>query len=136
MQARTATPLTLRIIRIAMLAGLLLFGGVTWWLHSTGNAPAPFDPAFARTLQLVFFAMCVSFAAAIMLLRSVRSRTSGPRVVTLSLLAYALGEGIAIFGAVYWLFTGAPALYAAGLAIFLLALLLLPVPEEEVLAGA
>lgn len=119
-----AQPVPLGIIRIALLAGVLLFGGVIAYLHATGAAPLAVESALGRPLfTILFFGMCIAAAVAIMVLRGAAERAAGtPRRAGTVIAAWAVGEGVAILGGVHWLLTGTPTLYVVGLLLFLVGL--------------
>lgn len=124
--SRPASPATLGIVRLAMLGGMLVFGGVAWYLtHQPGWRPSlpPGRDAF-------FFAslgIWAVVAAGLLLLRIRVRREADPRRRTpLLLVGWALGEMPAVWGGIYFLLTGDPQRYVTGLLFLVMAFLLLP----------
>ena len=123
----------LRIIRVAMLVGILLFAGVAWNVRA--NRPA--DPAQTATdlSAMRYFAFGLSALAlvAMAVLRGVRQRAAVEKRTTLSLIGTAFGEGAALLGVVYYFIGGSDLLpFAVGLLVFLLSWSILPADPEAV----
>lgn len=120
MPNNNVTPATLRVIRSALLGGVLLFGGVIWYLHSSGSAPA--NTSFPGA-HWIFLVVCLMAAGGVLFVRGAQARaeTFASRA-SLAIVGWALGEGAALFGGIHWLLTGRPTLYVAGLAVFVAAL--------------
>jgi hypothetical protein len=115
------TPSSLRVIRLALLAGVLLLGGVVWYLGRQGSLPV--DGAGFPAGPWMFIAVCVAATIGILFVRAAQGRApTFERRALLAIAGWALGEGVALFGGIYWLVSGRPTLYLAGLAIFLVAL--------------
>lgn len=118
-----------RVIRTALVSGVVLFGLVIWYLSGQRTADAP-DPAVFRVLLLAFGAVAVGGLVAVAVVRSAQSNaTTIAREGTLALVGWAIGESIALFGGVIYLLTSQPALYLVGVMIFLATLLMVPAPE-------
>lgn len=118
---------TLRMIRLALLAGVVIFGLAILYLTSTDGFPA--TPELGGVLRLVFLPLGLGAVAAIAAVRSVQSRAEPDRRGTFCVVGWALGEGVALFGGVAWLIAGEMLLYLTGLGLILVAFLLLPIPE-------
>ena len=118
-----------RIIRTALISGVIMFGLVSWYL--TGQRTTePVEPAVLRILQLAFGVLAMGGLAAIAVVRSAQSKSSDfAQKGTLAIVGWALGEGIALFGGVTYLLTSQPVLYLVGLVFFLATLLMVPAPE-------
>lgn len=118
------------VIRAAMLLGVLLFGGVTWFIRRTGDVP-PFDPANASTLLWVARGVWgLSMAACIVLFALWRNARSAARVQSLSIIGWAAGELVAVMGGVVWFLTGNAEWYSFGLVYLVLAFLAFPAGGE------
>jgi hypothetical protein len=121
----------LSIIRVAMLAGVLMFGGVVLWLRRGGSA-ADVEPSVighVRVLAAVWLAVSVSGLAALFALTS-REVNEGRRR-TLSIIAWALGEGAALAGGVVFLVAGDARWYLGGVFVLLLAFILFPARRRD-----
>ena len=115
------------LIRIAMLIGVLLFGAVTWFLRQSGNAPEPPTPESARTLLWMGRAAWgAAVAGCVVLFALLQRETTPARAQRLSIIAWALGELVALFGGVVWFLTGLTQWYVSGLVFLVLALLAFP----------
>lgn len=114
-----------RILRLALLSGVLVFGGVVWQLRRTGGAPA--STADPRTLLLagrVIWAAAM-LACVVLFLLIGRAREAA-RVRTLSLVAWAVGESTALYGGVIYLLAGNPLFYQLGVGFMVLTFLAFP----------
>ena len=130
---QTLTPSFLNIIRLAMLAGSVLFGAIAWYLTNSGQIEPSMSASVASTLRIVFYVLLASHLAGIWLLRQRAdlAETFQQRA-RLLIIGYALAEALVFFGAVYLLLTGNASLFLGGLLIFMLAFLLLPLaPPSE-----
>ena len=124
------TPAQQGIIRLSLLVGVLLFGGVVAWLSSQGRVPPggrPADEATVRFLRMLAPAIAVAAAVAATYLRYVISRTpDAGRVWQLRLVAWAVGEAAALLGAVHWFLSGDPSRYVIGLVALLATFVVVP----------
>ncbi|HEX8690942.1 MAG TPA: hypothetical protein VF746_00770 [Longimicrobium sp.] len=124
----TANAATLFIIRLSLLAGVAMFGAVTWFLYSRGRQPSAPDPVLDWVVIGVWAAVAVG-----LMLMSRRYRAAPRRTdrVTLAIIGWAFGEAAAMFGGVHYFITGNPLRYGYGLLIFCIALMLFPIPRDE-----
>ena len=120
----------LALIRVAMLAGVLTFGAVVWFLRRTGNAPPLADAA--DTLRLVGVVVAFVTVAGILLCRTLasRARESAQRT-TFRVAGWAVGEAAALYGGLYYFATGRPLGYMLGLMLLLMAFVLIPVAPRR-----
>src|SRR5918911_952938 len=86
---------TQALIRIALLLGVLLFGGVTVFVHrQPGWTPASIDPTVFRVLGIAVWAIAV---AGVVVLRPRLDRAIDPaQRQTINLIAWTLGEMVAL----------------------------------------
>jgi len=120
----------LALIRVSMLAGVLTFGAVVWFLRRGGNAPPVTDAA--ATLRLagaVVAAVAVAGIATFRLLAG-RARDPGQRRA-LSIAGWAVGEAAALYGGFYYYATGRPLGYMLGLMILLVSFVFIPVTPRR-----
>jgi hypothetical protein len=118
------------LIRATLLLGVLLFGGVTWFVRRSGDVP-PFDPANATTLLWVARGVWgLSMATCLVLFGLMRNARSTARVRSLSIVGWASGELVAMMGGVVWFLTGNSEWYAFGLVYLVLAFLAFPARGE------
>jgi len=114
------------LIRVAMLVGVLLFGGVTWYLRRA-DAALGIDPDALTTLLWVGRGTwLVSMATCLALFGMIRNARSEGRVRALSLVGWAAGEAVALMGGVIWFLTGITDWYSAGLIYLVLTFLAFP----------
>jgi hypothetical protein len=118
-------------IRLAMLGGVLLFGGVCWMLQRTPDwSPAPTaDLNALRVVARVLWAAAV--AGVIILFLRARGVTQAARLSTLSILAWALGEMVALYGGAVYFLTGIASWYVAGVAFLAIVLTAMPGPRPR-----
>ncbi len=121
------TPAAFTIIRLSLLAGVLLLGGIAWYLTASGQVAPALDDETAALLRYVFLGLLATAAVGIALVRPrARQAETLQQRVRFSIIGYALAEAAALFGAVYLFLTGAATLYLLGLLLFLAAFLLFP----------
>lgn len=126
--ARQVTPRALKIIRAALLMGILIFGGVIWYLHLLGPRP-PLADDTRSMLSIVFLVLFVTDVAMISVIRLLQSRTlEYQQKAMLAIVAWALAEGLALFGGVIYLLTAQRLSYLIGTAVLILSFLLVPAP--------
>jgi hypothetical protein len=119
----------LLLIRTALLAGLLVFGGVTWYMRRQPDALV-LPPERARLYGYVFVAMA---AAALTALFVLRRRLQAPggltemAAVQTYIIGYAIAEGTALFGGVTWFLGGSQQWYVAGILLMVASFQVLPV---------
>ncbi|HVH12906.1 MAG TPA: hypothetical protein VM759_07640 [Longimicrobium sp.] len=119
---------TLRIIRIALLSGVLMFGGVSYVL--TEQRGGGLDPSHADVLQLANIVLLVGAAVALMIVqrRHAAERDAAKRS-TLNITGWAMGEATALFGGVHYLLVGNPIPYLVGLVMMVAAFVVVPIRE-------
>ena len=120
----TSTTRALAVIRIALLVGVLVFGGIIWHLRTSGDTAYNVNPRALRTAgQAVWGFMTLGtlglFLAA--------GRATPERRATMSVIAWALGEATAIYGGLFWLLLGDQQWYLYGVACLLLTYFIFPV---------
>lgn len=114
------------LIRFALLIGVLTFGGVTWFLRRTQDAPG-MSAEGARTLLLIGrVAWGLAIAGCIVVFASLQREPGPARQQQLSIVAWALGESVAMLGGVVWFLTGSPSWYVPGLVFLVLTFLAFP----------
>jgi len=121
---------TLRLMRVAMLTMLLMFVGITVYVHQSAPPEVPRDPQFLNTLRMVGFALCVAAMVGLFVVRGARQRAPVEKRGTLALIGTAVAESAALLGAVYFFLGGGPEVFAAGLVVFLASWVLLPADPE------
>ncbi|MCC6772221.1 MAG: hypothetical protein IT360_13595 [Gemmatimonadaceae bacterium] len=118
------------LIRLALLAGVLMFGGVTWYIRREGAGPG-LDPETLRTLLWVGRGTWIlSMATCVSLFGMLRNARSQARIGALSLVGWAAGEAVAMVGGVIWFLTGITQWYSAGLVYLVLTFLAFPARRE------
>ncbi|MBK6486635.1 MAG: hypothetical protein IPF98_07170 [Gemmatimonadetes bacterium] len=118
------------LIRLALLAGVLMFGGVTWYIRREGAGPG-LDPESLRTLLWVGRGTWIlSMATCVSLFGMIRNARSQARIGALSLVGWAAGEAVAMVGGVIWFLTGITQWYSAGLVYLVLTFLAFPARRE------
>lgn len=122
--------LRVALIRFAIILGVLVFGGVAWWMRDGfGASPAP-NPGFFVGLGL-FPAIVVGAAlAAVVVLRVVWGRATDPvRRRMLSIVALAPAEAAALFGAVGYFLSGDSRWFLAGMFVLAATVVLFPLRD-------
>lgn len=129
MSEGTAAPGALRVIRVALLAGVVIFGTVVFYV--TREGPVSDVPTQAgRYLSFVLLGLAGASLAALVVVRSVRENANDwVRKSSLTVIGWALGEAPALLGGVIWMLTGSPVPYMIGFAVLLVSFLMVPIPE-------
>lgn len=116
----------LAAIRVAILFGVLAFGAIAWFQHRAPDWMPP-EGVRMRPLRLAGMAAWGVALVGIIGLRVAYARVvdagQRPRV---AIIAWALGELPALFGAAYFYITGDLALFAAGVGALMVAFVLFP----------
>lgn len=124
---RGMPPTVLRIVRMAMLAGVVLFGGVVTVL--VRNDP-PQAPQIARALVYANIAFLVGTAIGLLVLQRRHAAERDPAArTTLNMIAWALGEATALFGGVHYMLVGSPIPFLVGLGMLLASFALVPIRD-------
>ena len=122
----TPPPASLAVIRLALLVGVLMFGAVTYMVQRGET----WTPARPELLGLLRVAMLSVWLVAILLLFILRARltslseTAGRSVL---IIAWAVGEGAALFGGVYYFLSGSAEWFIIGLFVMLASFILFPI---------
>ena len=121
-------PTTMRLIRIAILGGALLFGVVTWWLR---RASAPPMPAELGPLRFAGYGLWVAVLVLLAFMRGLYGKAvDDARRATTIIIAWAAAESLALFGGVVWFLHGDSRWYAAGMCFMLATFILFPLTRE------
>ena len=122
---------TLPLIRIAYLGGVLLVGGVSYYMHHGGGAVAAPGAEQQGMLRTVGYAIWGGAIAGMLVLRSVFGRAIElGRRANLVPIGWAMGEMVALYGAVIYFLTGEWQLYIAGLVVMVVSFSLFPIPRR------
>ena len=115
---------TLGLIRIALLVGVLVFGGIVWFLQRSGDLSYSVDPRGLRVAgQAVWGVMTLGTLGLFL----AGGRATPERRATFSVIAWALGEATAIYGGLFWMMLGDPQWYLYGVACLLLTYFIFPI---------
>jgi hypothetical protein len=115
---------TLGIIRIALLVGVLAFGGIVWFVRRSGEPSYGVDPRGLRLAGQAVWALATLGTLGMFL---AAGRVAPERRPTLSVIAWALGESTAIYGGLFWMLLGDPQWYLYGVACLLLTYFIFPI---------
>ena len=117
----------LRIIRLGLLSGVLLFGGVVWYLRREGSfSENRVNPATLVTVGRIVWGLAI-VVCIYLFFRTRQNDTPHPTRVNIA--AWAAGEAAALFGGVVFLLTGVYSWYLMG--VFFLGLTFLAFPAER-----
>lgn len=120
------------IIRIALITGVTAFAALVLFQRSRGAPTLGAEGvAMLDTMRLVLWGLAGSAIAGVLFLRSRVASATPQQGSTMTVIGWALGEGVALFGVVQH-YLGAPVTtLAVGVLTFVVALVLLPVPQER-----
>jgi hypothetical protein len=117
----------LRIIRIALLMPVIVFGVL---VNVMVSREPPRAPEMAQSLIYVNIAYLLGAALGIMYFQRRHAAERDPsRRGTFNVVAWAIGESTALFGAVHYMLVGSPIPYLVGLATMLASFALVPVRD-------
>ncbi|WP_420126988.1 hypothetical protein [Longimicrobium sp.] len=122
-----ASPTQLRLIRMSLLTAVVVTGILVSVMVQ--NDP-PRAPELASPLLMVNAAYLIGAMAGILYFQ--RRHAAEPvrgRRVTFNVIAWAMGESTALFGAVHYLLIGNPVPYLVGLATLIAAFVLVPIRD-------
>jgi hypothetical protein len=120
---------TLGVIRMALLAGVLAFGGLIWLMRRRGGWTPPADVA---PLHVMLIAMWTVAVSGIVIFRVLFGRArDAPRRVRLSIFGWAAGELPPLIGGVYYFMTGDAGWYAAGVLLLVATFVVFPLRPRE-----
>jgi len=121
----------LRAIRIAMMGGVLLFGSVSWFLTRTPDWAAP-DPTLVDQLSGIARIAWVAVGVGLVVLFLKFRDTENPaRASTVAIVAWTLGETLALFGGAIFFLTAYAGWYVAGVTALTLAFVAFPPPVNR-----
>ena len=119
----------LALVRIVILAGILIFGGVIWFLQRDPSW-TPVTPQFP--VEPIAMGLWAAAIVGLLGLRTAWGRTPDvKRRVHFSIMALAVAEAPALYGAVVYFLTGDPRLYLTGVFLMLTTLLLFPIARHR-----
>jgi hypothetical protein len=112
-------------IRFAMLLSVLLFGGVSVFLRRAGEVPPGVVQAGTFVLMGRILWIAALVGCALLFLRARKARTAS-QMMTTGVIAWALGEGVAIFGGMVFYLTGLSTWYFLGVGFLVVTFLTFP----------
>lgn len=120
----SSSPRVLGLVRIALLTGVLALGGIVWLVRASSDASYRVDP---RGLRLAGQAVWGLATLGTLALFMAAPRASPERRRTFAMIAWALGESTAVYGALFWMLLGDPQWYLYGVACLLLTYFIFPI---------
>jgi hypothetical protein len=119
------------VIRIALLAGVTAFAALVLWQRSRGapTLASESGAALLGTLRLALYGLAGVALAAAFLLRTRIEGAAPAQRGAMTIVGWAFGEGVALFGTVLHYIGGTPVDLAIGVLTFALVLVLLPIPQ-------
>ena len=118
---------TLRLIRLAFLAGVVTLGGAVVFLVGRDGPRAPERAATMQVMNIIFL---VAAAVGILSMQRKHAAEQNPsQRSTWNICAWAFGEVTALAGAVHYLLVGSPIPYLVGLGMMLAAFALVPIRD-------
>ena len=115
---------TLALIRIALLVGVLVFGGIVWYLQRSTDLTYSVDPRGIRVAGQAVWGLMTLGTLGLFL---AAGRATPERRATFSVIAWALGEATAIYGGLFWMMLGDSQWYLYGVACLLLTYFIFPI---------
>ena len=118
----------LHAIRLAMMGGVLLFGGVSWFLTNTPDWSAPEPGVVDQLKRVATVAWIVALAALSFMYAKYRDSDHPARAGSIAIMAWALGETLALLGGVIFFLTSISGWYVAGVIALTLTFVAFPAP--------
>lgn len=122
------SPQALFFVRMALISGVAIFSGITWYLHSTGALQTRPQPEVGMAILGLQAALLV---AVIFFSRRQDPGADPARRATVAIIGWALGEAAAFAGLVYYFVSGDASRAGIGLLIFVAALIVFPIPMSS-----
>ena len=120
-----------QVVRGALLSGVLIFGGVVWWLHDTGRIQ-PQAGEVGSLLEFISYALSlIGLIAAFVIRTASTPERSMQQRTQWAVMAWAVAESGGMLGGVHYLLTGVWRGWAVGALVLVAALILVPVPRRE-----
>ena len=120
----------LAAIRMSILLGVILFGAVAWYQRRQPEWVQP-EGIRMRPLRLTGMVIWgVAVAALIGMRLKFAREVEGGSSIRILIIAWALAEVPALFGAVFYYLTGDITLFAAGVAALVVSFVLFPVARR------
>lgn len=120
----------LAAIRMSILLAVLMFGAAAWYQRGQPEWVAP-EGVRMRPLRIAGMVIWGVAVAGILTLRmKFDKEVEGGSNVRISIIAWALAELPALFGAVFYYITGDITLFAAGVGALVVSFLLFPVARR------
>jgi hypothetical protein len=120
---------TIRIIRLALIAGVVSFGAVILFVHSQQNWKATTLPPAVGYAQLA--CAVVGILAAFAMRGRVAGEPDPAQLATRYVTGWAMGEGAALFGGALFFITGQMQWYLVGLLAMAGAFAVLPIKARS-----
>ena len=117
-------------IRLAMLGGVLLFGGVSWFLTRTPDWTAPEPGVAGQLIGIARIVWVIVGVALTILFVKFRDSRNPAQASSVAILSWALGETLALLGGVVFFLTAAAAWYIAGVIALALTFVAFPAPPR------
>lgn len=131
-RGRLAPATTMALVRVGMALGTVAFGGVVWLLQRQGRVHVDVTPARLRMYRDAAMVVWVAASVALGALTIVRQRViDDARERTLTVVAWTVGELVAILGGVFYLLSDRSRFYTLGLLFFAVALLISPLRRTD-----
>lgn len=129
---RLAPAATMALVRVAMVVGTLALGGVVWWLLRKSVVHVVITRARMRAYRDAAMVVWVLGSVALGALVLLRQRVlDDARERAYTVLSWAVGELVAVVGALFWLLGEQPRFFTLGLIFFAVALLLAPLRRTD-----
>jgi hypothetical protein len=114
-----------RILRMALLAGVFAFGSAIWFLHGQGSIETvPLD----TMLRNLFVGVMIAAAVGLMVIQRRHAAAADPQQIqTWTIVGWAAGETVALFGGVLYFLTGSATPFLVGLGMLLAAFVMIPI---------
>lgn len=129
---RLAPGATMALVRVAMVVGTVALGGVVWLLRRNGSVRVEITPSRMRAYRDAAMVVWVAGSVALGALTLLRQRVlEDARERAYTVLSWAVGELVAIVGALFYLLSDRSRFFTLGLIFFAVALILSPLRRTE-----
>ena len=111
-------------IRIAFLAGVLMFGAIIWFMRRGGGGPPASDSGLIDLMS--YAAIAIGVVGIVVMRRVLANATTAEKYASSAVMGWAFGELAALGGGVHFFLTGDPTRYVIGVMVMLLSFVLIP----------
>ena len=110
--------------RMALLVGVLMFGGITWYTRR--GDPMTTTPNIDLLYKVGYGVLVLAVVGIVVIRNKLAGVTDPAKYANLAVLGWSCGEAAAIYGGVYYFLSGDPSRYLTGVLLMLISFVAIP----------